>query len=148
MGNISYMSKKQTYFGYTTKQQRKRLFEEWEATGSVTKACQKAHVSRGLFYYWKPRFEQEGYDGLEEFNSRAPHKPKHKGETVTQEVIAMRQANPDWGKKRISQEMAKANNWEAVVSPNTVKRILGEAGLWSKSDLGKKKESPNERTNR
>lgn len=142
------MSKKQTYFGYTTVQQRKRLFEEWEATGNVTKACQKARVSRGLFYYWQPRFEQEGYAGLEEYQSRAPKKRQCQEAAVTEAVIAMRQANPDWGKKRISQEMAKANNWVAVVSPNTVKRILSEAGLWPESALDKKRHGAKQRTNR
>jgi hypothetical protein len=60
----------------------------------------------------------------------------------------MRQANPDWGKKRIAQEMAKANNWVPVVSANTVKRILSQAGLWPESELGEKKKSANERTHR
>lgn len=141
------MSKKQTYFGFTTVQQRKLLFEEWEITGSVTKACQKARVSRGLFYYWKPRFEQEGYNGLEEYQSRAPKHPNRKEETVTERVIRMRQAHPDWGKKRISQEMAKANNWVPIVSANTVKRILSEAGLWPDSDSGAKKQTSNSRKN-
>jgi transposase len=146
--NIKHMSKKHTYFGFTTTQQRKLLFEEWETTGSVTQACQKARVSRGLFYYWKPRFERDGYAGLEEYNSRVAHKLNRKEEAVRQRVITMRQANPDWGKKRIAQEMAKANNWVPVVSANTVKRILSQAGLWPESELGEKKKSANERTHR
>jgi hypothetical protein len=52
------MSPKRTYYGFTTPQQRKLLFETWEATGSVTEACRKARVSRGLFYYWKARFDE------------------------------------------------------------------------------------------
>jgi hypothetical protein len=36
------MSPKRTYYGFTTPQQRKLLFETWEATGSVTDACRKA----------------------------------------------------------------------------------------------------------
>lgn len=142
------MSIKQTYFGYTTVQQRYLLFQEWKATGSVTKACQKARVSRGLFYYWKSRFEQEGYAGLEEYQSRAPHKLNRTEEMVAEKVITIRLANPDWGKKRISQEMAKANNWVPVVSPNTVKRILSEAGLWPESNSGKKTHQADQRTNR
>ena len=52
----SSMSQKHSYFRFTTAQQRKLLFEIWETTGSVTEACQKAHVGRATFYYWKPRF--------------------------------------------------------------------------------------------
>jgi transposase len=133
------MSPKQTYFGFTTPQQRKLLFEEWEATGSVTKACQRARVSRGVYYYWKPRFDEYGYAGLEEFGSRIAHKLNRKEEAIEQRVVAMRRKNPDWGKTRISQEMAKANNWVPVVSPNTVRRILTDAGLWPESGSGKKR---------
>ena len=66
------MTTKRTYYRETTPQQRRLLFETWEASGNVTRACRKAHVGRGTFYYWKPRFEEQGYAGLEEFASRAP----------------------------------------------------------------------------
>jgi hypothetical protein len=133
------MSPKRTYFGFSTPQQRKLLFETWEETGSVTQACRKARVSRGLFYYWKTRFEVEGYTGLDEFESRVAHNLNYKGEAITQRVVELRRLNPDWGKARISQEMAKANNWVPLVSPNTVKRILQAAGLWPESGAGGEK---------
>jgi len=133
------MSPKRTYYGFTTAQQRKLLFETWEATGSVTGACHKARVSRGLYYYWKPRFEEQGYAGLEEFESRAAHKLRRKAESVEQRVIELRRRNPDWGKARLAQELAKANNWVPVLSPNTVRRILREAGLWPEGVGGEKR---------
>jgi transposase len=133
------MSPKRTYFGFSTPQQRKLLFEIWEATGSVPEACQKARVSVGLFYYWKPRFDQQGYAGLEEFESRVAHKLNYKDAVIEQKVIDMRQENPDWGKARIAHELAKANNWVPLVSPNTVKRILQDANLWPESGSGGKR---------
>jgi hypothetical protein len=51
----------------------------------------------------------------------------------------MKQAHPDWGKKRIVHELAKSNNWVPVVSPNTVKRILTEAELWARVEEEVKK---------
>jgi transposase len=132
------MSPKRTYFGYSTPQQRKLLFETWQKTGSVPQACQKARLSRGTFYYWKPRFLDEGYAGLEDFASRAAHKLNVKGEALQQQVIALRRQHPDWGKTRLSQELAKANNWVPVASPNTVKRILQKADLWPDPGAGKK----------
>lgn len=132
------MRTKQTYFGFTTAQQRKLLFEEWERTGSVTKACQRARVSRGVYYYWKARFVEKGYAGLEEFGSRVAHKLNRKEEAIEQRVVELRREHPEWGKARISQEMAKANNWVSVVSPNTVRRILTDAGLWPESGSEKK----------
>ena len=132
------MSTKRTYFGYSTPQQRKLLFETWEAMGSVTKACEKARLSRGLFYYWKPRFEKYGYAGLEEFESRAAHKLRRKSAETEKRVQEMRKKNPEWGKARISYEMSKENNWVPVVSPNTVKRILKDAGQWPEGNEEKK----------
>jgi transposase len=133
------MNQKHTYYGYTTPQQRKLLFETWEATGSVTQACVRAKVSRGTFYYWKARFDQHGYAGLEEFESHIAHKLNYKEAAIEQQVIEMRKANPDWGKARIAHEMAKTNNWVALVSPNTVKRILQDEGVWPESGSGKKR---------
>jgi transposase len=133
------MSPKHTYFGFSTAQQRKLLFETWEETGSVTQACQKARVSRGLYYYWKGRFDAEGYAGLETFESRVAHKLNYKDEAIAHRVIDLRKQHPNWGKTRISQEMAKANNWVPIVSPNTVKRMLQDAELWPESGSGEKR---------
>jgi transposase len=136
------MSQRQSYFRFTTSQQRKLLFEIWEETGNVTEACHKAHVGRATFYYWKPRFEANGYAGLEEFESRVAHKLNRKEESIEQSVIAMRRQHSDWGKFRIADELAKGNNWVGVASPNTVRRILQMAGLWpEKPKAGRKKVS-------
>jgi transposase len=134
------MSQKNTYFGFTTVQQRKLLFQTWQETGSVTRACQIAHVSRGTFYHWKPRFDQKGVAGLEEHESRVAHKLNRKAEAIEQQVVELRRQHPDWGKMRIANEMTKQNNWVAIVSVNTVKRILQEAHLWpEQARSGRKK---------
>ena len=132
--------KKRIYFPPTTPQQRKLLFETWEATGSVVEACRKAHVCRGTFYYWKPRFDTEGYAGLETYQKKGPEKGQVGTPVeVKEQVINMRRDHADWGKHRIADELAKANNWVPVVSPNTVRRILIEAGLWPSEATGQKK---------
>jgi transposase len=141
------MSQKRTYYGFTTPQQRKLLFEIWEATGSIAEACKKARVSQRLFYYWKPRFEQHGYEGLERFASRVAHKLNYKDIAIEEQVIQLRRANPDWGKARIAQEMAKANNWVAVVSPNTVRRMLRSADMWPERSTEEKKSRPKRSSN-
>ena len=139
------MSKKSTYFPATTPQQRKLLFEIWEATGNVAKACREAHVGRGTFYYWKPRFLAEGYAGVETYQSKGPEKGSvGTPANVRQKVRAMRRKHPKWGKHRISDEMAKANNWVPVVSPNTVRSILEEAGLWKPAEKEQKKTPSNQ----
>jgi hypothetical protein len=119
-----------THFPYTTPSQRRLLFETWQATGDVAEACRVAHMGRRTFYYWKPRFLAEGYPGLERFASRAPRQPHRTAPAVAERVVALRREQPDWGKQRLAEELAKANGWVPLVSPNTVKRILREAGLW------------------
>jgi len=135
------MASKRIHFPQTTAQQRKLLFESWEATGNVTEACRKAHVGRGTFYYWKPRFDERGYAGLEAFESRAPQEPSRTLPDIEQRVIRLRREYPDWGKKRIADELAKANNWVPLVSPNTVKRILQEVNLWDTIETEAKKKA-------
>jgi transposase len=124
------MTHKRIHFPMTTAQQRHLLFETWEATGDVDLACRTAHVGRATFYYWKPRFEAAGYAALESFASRAPHRTRRIDPSIEQQVIALRRDHPDWGKDRIADELAKANGWVPIVSPNTVRRILRDAGLW------------------
>ena len=134
------MSPKRTYFPPTTPQQRKLLFEIWEATDEVTEACRKAHVGRGTFYYWKPRFERDGYAGLETYAAKGPEKGSGRvSPEIEQQVLALHDQQGEWGKHRIADEIAKANNWVPLVSPNTVRRILEEAGLWQAEERGPKK---------
>jgi transposase len=135
------MRTKRTHFPETTAQQRKLLFEIWEANGNVTQACRTAHVGRGTFYYWKPRFEQHGYAGLEEYASRAPKKPHRASAETEQKVVDLRHTHSNWGKKRIADELAKANSWVPLVSPHTVRRILKDAGLWETVETGAKKKA-------
>jgi transposase len=133
------MEKKRTYFPPTTAQQRQMLFKTWEETGNVTVACAKAHVSLQTFYNWKPRFEEGGYEGLNECRSHAPKNPNRVAAEVEEQVIEMRCEHPDWGKQRIADELAKRNSWVPVVSANTVKRILLDAGLWPQKEKREKK---------
>ncbi|MCP4456935.1 MAG: helix-turn-helix domain containing protein [Cytophagales bacterium] len=133
------MNTTHTYFRPTTAQQRRILFEAWEATGNVAEACRKARVSRDTFYYWKPRFDEGGYGALEQTKSHAPKSPNKTVEDIEKQVIDLHHAHPGWGKRRIADELSKNNNWLAVISPNTVRRILKDAGLWSKSEAENKK---------
>jgi transposase len=99
-------------------------------SGNVSDICRRAHVGRGTFYYWKPRFDEQGYAGLEAFASRAPKEPCRTALAIVQKVIRLRREHPDWGNNQIADDLAKSNDWVWLVSPNTVKRILQQAGLW------------------
>jgi transposase len=122
---------KRPYFRPTTPQQRRLLFEIYEATGSVSSACRKAHVGRRTFYYWLPRFREGGYAALEVERSRAPHTTRipPTPPPIVQEVIAYKNNYPEAGYRSIADEVRKAHNWEPVVGPTKVREILIEAGL-------------------
>ena len=118
-----------THFPRTTPSQRRLLFETWQATGDVARACQVAHVGRRTFYYWKPRFLAGGYAALEQFASQVPHRPHRSAAAVVARVIALKHEQPGWGKRRLAGELAKAHGWVPLVSASTVQRILRAAGL-------------------
>jgi len=118
------------YYRSTTASQRQLLFKSWEESGSVEEASKIAHVSVGTFYYWYPRFIESGYEGLDEALSHAPHNPNKTSVWVEQSVIKLHEENPEWGKRRIANELAKSNDWVQVISPNTVRRILISANMW------------------
>jgi len=102
------------HFRGTTPAQRRLLFETWQATGDVEAACASAHVGRRTFYSWKGRFEAGGYAALEQYASRAPHHPPRTTPAVERQVIAARTAHPEWGKRRIADEVAGGAGMERL----------------------------------
>jgi len=125
------MAARRVHFPRTTPSQRRLLCETWEATGDIARACRTAHVGRRTFYYWKPRFAAGGYAALTSFRKPVARTVRRTPPAVAERVIQAHRQHPDWGKRRIADELAKGNNWVPLVSPNTVKRILREAGLWA-----------------
>lgn len=126
---------KRPYFRPTTPQQRRLLFETYEERGSVQQACATAHVGRGTFYYWWPRFKSGGYVALEQEQSRAPHKTRipRLAEAIVQEVIAYKKAHSEAGYRTVANRVRQAHDWQPVVGPTKVRKILIEAGLVDKS---------------
>ena len=126
------MKANHVYFPPTTPQQRKLLFETWEQTNNVTAACKKAHVGRATFYYWKARFAENGYAGLETCEPvGVPTGTGRLAAEIQAKVVELHRAQATWGKRRLADEITKANNWVPLVSPNCVRRILIEAELWN-----------------
>jgi hypothetical protein len=109
-------------------------------------------VTRRTFYYWQPHFETGDYAALEHCQSHAAKEPARTAPDIGQRVIDLRRQNSKWGKRRIADEIAKANRWELRISPNTVKRILMDAELWTPLQATAKKggrtQSVAQRTNR
>ena len=135
------MGKQRIYYPRTTYSQRKLLFEVWEETRDVTEACRQAHVSQGTYYYWRGHFKEKGYEGLRETKKTGPKKGMLTGEAIKVEVVKLKNENQGWGKKRIANELAKKNSWVPVISPNTVREILQEKGMWRENESVSKKKA-------
>ena len=124
-------TKRRPYFRSTTPQQRRLLFETWQATGKVRQACVVARVSLRTFYYWKPRFDEGGYVALAVERTHAPKTPHRIAPAIAAQIIDLKQTRPGWGKLRIAKQVLRQNEAMSTLSPNTVRRVLDEAGLWS-----------------
>lgn len=128
------MTKKRIYYPKTTFSQRQVLFQVWEETQNVAEACRQARTSESTFYYWKERFESGGYEGLREFEKSGPARGIQVAEKIQKKVVALKKGHPEWGKQRITDEVTKENGWMPLISPNAVRRILVENGLWPKQE--------------
>lgn len=123
--------RKRVYYRETTAQQRRHLFEVYEETGDVAKACQQAHVGVRTFYYWLGRFREGGYAALDTPRSRAPHRTRipPTPRAIVEEVIAYKQEHPEAGYRSISDALRAAHDKQPTISPTQVRRILLKAGL-------------------
>lgn len=133
------MDKQRIYYPRTTYSQRELLFEVWEKTKDVEEACQQAHVSQGTYYYWRGRFGENGYEGIKKAKKTGPAKGIWAEEEIKEKVVLLKQENPEWGKRRIADELVKKNSWVPVISPNTVRKILKEKGMWTETMSDPKK---------
>lgn len=114
------------YFRTTTAAQRRLLFETYEATGQVTEACQRAHVGRGTFYYWWPRFDVGGYAALERPASHAPQHPRCPpiAAALQAEVLAYKRAHPTAGYATVANALRQAHGWEKIIGATSVRKIV------------------------
>lgn len=135
------MIQQRIYYPRTTYSQRKLLFKVWEETGDVLEACRQARVSQGTYYYWRGRFKEDGYEGLQKTKKTGPEKGMLTAEEIKAEVVKLKKGNKEWGKKRIADELAKKNSWVPVISPNTVREVLQEKGMWPEIVSASKKKA-------
>ncbi|MEK7817860.1 MAG: DDE-type integrase/transposase/recombinase [Actinomycetota bacterium] len=122
-------SRDHVHFRPTTASQRQFLFEEAEQNGNVSAAAHAAHVGRGTYYYWHPRWLAEGADGLAQPHSRAPQHPRLAPVSAErrQEVLDYAQAHPGAGSRTIANRLRQAHDWQKVISHTKVREILQEA---------------------
>ena len=97
--------------------------------GSVKELCAKYGISEKTGHKWKGRFMERGYAGLYD-ESRAPHSsPGQLGEDAVVRIIAIRNAHPTWGPKKIRALYERGYPDDPAPSESSIYRVLGKAEL-------------------
>jgi transposase len=99
----------------------------WQSHGNVRRAMREAGVgSPTTAYRWIDAYKQGGHD---DWQGDASESPPRVATEVADQIVALRQRHPTWGKSRIASKLADQHG-EPVVSPTGVRSVLRHAGLW------------------
>jgi transposase InsO family protein len=85
--------------------------------------CQRYEISLKTGYQWLRRFRAGGREALVVQSRRPQHSPRRTAVPLEQAVLAVRDAHPAWGGRKISAYL-HAQGTSAVPSPSTITAIL------------------------
>jgi len=111
-------------------EKRKAFVEEWLSEGwTMTELCARHGISRQAGYNTLERFQQQGWEGLEE-RSRAPRRhPNQTAGEIEQEIMELRQQHMRWGPRKLKVVLEREHpeiRWPAV---STMGELLRREGL-------------------
>jgi transposase InsO family protein len=87
--------------------------------------CRRFGISRQAGYKWMSRFRSEGLSGLEDRPRRPSHSPELCSEEVEATVLAVRDAHPMWGGRKIRAVLPREGYRPAA---STIQAILARHG--------------------
>lgn len=132
----------QTYWPRTTFPQRRLMIEIYKETARITLACRIANVCYNTFRLWYSRYLQNKEEGIKQSPPRQGwYHPRTTPLHLAQRIIELYKEHPEWGKESIANYIRKEHNWQPVISPNGVKKVLEREGLWKKLVNPPKKKS-------
>lgn len=94
--------------------------------------CREFGISRKTGYKWKERFLQQGLDGLHDQSRRPKASPNELSEDMVCRVVALKQAHPSWGARKLREVMLRSPEGLEVPTESSFKRVLEKAGLVQK----------------
>ena len=97
------------------------------AGANVSELCRRFGVSRSNGYKWLGRYRAEGAAGLSERSRRPRHSPERTSEALEGQVLAVRQAHPAWGGRKIRKVLERGGI--EPPSASTITEILRREGL-------------------
>ena len=94
---------------------------------NVRALCRRMGIAPNTAYKWLGRYRTEGLSGLQD-RSRRPHScPQHTSPAIECAVVAMRNAHPAWGARKIRARLL-ATGWIDLPAPSTLTAILKRHG--------------------
>ena len=98
------------------------------AGSKIAPLCREYGISRETGYKWLQRFQNEGYEGLEDKSRRPLASPLGLAEEKVVAVLEAREAHPRWGAKKLV-VLLQRKYGEGTPSRATIERILKRVGL-------------------
>jgi putative transposase len=92
----------------------------------IASLCREFGISRTTGHKWQKRFEEKGYEGLEEESRRPKSAPLATGEELVMAVLEARDKRPRWGPRKL-QELLRRRFGDQTPSERTIARILRRA---------------------
>lgn len=89
--------------------------------------CRRYEISRKTGYKWLERARCAGVSVLVDESRRPCHSPTRTAEEVEQAIIALRDAHPAWGARKLRRRLQDLG-WSALPAPSTVQAILKRHG--------------------
>ena len=105
-----------------------QFVERAEKGEKVAALCREFGVSRETGHKWIKRFEQGGYEALEEQSRRPKATPLATGEELVIATLQAREAHPRWGPYKLH-VLLRRRFGEPTPSKRTIARILQRANL-------------------
>lgn len=107
----------------------KFVLEVLECGLSVTEACERHGISRPTGYKWLERYRHSGVLSLADLSRAPKHRPQSTPADVASELVELKEANPNWGPKKIRALWIAAHPGKSAPSSSTIGDILKKNGL-------------------
>ena len=125
MGN----SRGMPWITHTTMSQRHEfVLLAGEAGSNFRQLCRRFGISPKTGYKWRQRFRSDGVAGLADRSRRPKTSPRLTAAAASAEVIAVRQAHPTWGGRKLHRRLRDLH-CEMVPAASTCTAILRRAHL-------------------
>src|SRR5262249_58769417 len=98
-----------------------------EAT--VAELARQFQISRKTAYKMIDRFETMGWDGLKDLSRASHHHPNAVSEETQAAVVALRQAHPTWGPKKLRARLRSKEPHRHWPAESTIGELLDRCGL-------------------